>query len=380
MRGSLKERSPGHWAIILDIHDPQTGKRRRKWHAFRGSKKEARIECSRLISEMAAGAYVEHDKKSLNEFLDTWERDWMATNVSPKTGERYSQLLRTCVRPYLGNKRMQLIRAEDLNRLYAQLHERLAARTVRHTHRLLHRIFGHATKWGNIKRNVVALVDAPKVPPSEAAVLQTAEIPQMFAALRGRIYFPLAVVALGTGMRRGELLALRWSDVDLDAGRIAVERSLEQTDKHGLRIKAPKSARSRRSISLSPAVVSELRTHWKAQQEQRLALGLGKSPADALVFAKYDGAPLVPNQFTHAFVKALKAAGLPHVTLHTLRHTHASQLIASGMDILTVSRRLGHASPTITLSVYGHLLTSEDRAADIMQGVFAAAGIGQYNA
>jgi integrase len=88
----------------------------------------------------------------------------------------------------------------------------------------------------------------------------------------------------------------------------------------------------------------------------------------------------VPNQFTHAFVKALKAAGLPHVTLHTLRHTHASQLIASGMDILTVSRRLGHASPTITLSVYGHLLTSEDRAADIMQGVFAAAGIGQYNA
>jgi integrase len=126
--------------------------------------------------------------------------------------------------------------------------------------------------------------------------------------------------------------------------------------------------------------VSELRAHWKAQREQRLSLGLGKAPADALVFAKYDGAPLVPNQFTHIFARALKAGGLPHVTLHTLRHTHASQLIASGMDILTISRRLGHASPTITLSVYGHLLTSEDRAADIMQGVFAAAGIGQYNA
>jgi integrase len=264
-----------------------------------------------------------------------------------------------------------------LNRLYAHLHERLAGRTVRHTHRLLHRIFSHATKWGNIKRNVVALVDAPKVPPSEAAVLQSAEIPRMFAALRGRIFFPLAVVALGTGMRRGELLALRWSDVDLDVGRIQVERSLEQTDKHGLRIKTPKSARGRRTISLSPAVVSELRAHWKAQQEQRLALGLGKSPADALVFAKYDGAPLVPNQFTHAFVKALKAAGLPHVTLHTLRHTHASQLIASGMDILTVSRRLGHSSAAITLTVYGHLLSPEDRAADIMQGVFTSAGVGE---
>jgi hypothetical protein len=138
VKGSLKERSPGHWAIILDINDPQTGKRRRKWHSFKGTKKEARIECSRLITEMAAGAYVEHDKKSLNEFLDTWERDWMATNVSPKTGERYAQLLRTCVRPHLGNKRMQSIRAEDLNQLYAELHERLAARTVRHVHRLLH--------------------------------------------------------------------------------------------------------------------------------------------------------------------------------------------------------------------------------------------------
>jgi integrase len=377
MKGHLKERSPGRWAIILDIHDPQTGKRRRKWHSFKGTKKEARIECSRLITEMDAGAYVEHDKKSLYEFLDTWERDWMTTNVSPKTGERYSQLLRTCVRPYLGNKRMQAIRAEDLNRLYGQLHERLAARTVRHIHRLLHRVFGHATKWGNIKRNVVALVDAPKVAPTEAAVLQAAEIPQMFAALRGRIFFPLAVVALGTGMRRGELLALRWSDADLDVGRIQVERSLEQTDKHGLRIKAPKSARGRRSISLSPAVVAELRAHWKAQQEQRLALGLGKSPADALVFAKYDGAPLVPNQFTHAFAKALKAAGLPHVTLHTLRHTHASQLITSGMDILTVSRRLGHSSAAITLTVYGHLLSPEDRAADIMQSVFASAGVGE---
>ena len=107
MKGHLKERSPRHWAIILDVRDPRTGKRRRKWHSFKGTKKEARIECSRLITEMDAGVYVEHDKKSLNEFLDTWERDWMTTNVSPKTGERYSELLRAYVRPTLGKKPMQ---------------------------------------------------------------------------------------------------------------------------------------------------------------------------------------------------------------------------------------------------------------------------------
>src|SRR5262249_25565629 len=155
------------------------------------------------------------------------------------------------------------------------LHEKIAPRTIKHVHTLLRRVFGHAVKWGNIKRNVISLVDPPKVPPTEAAVLQATEIPQMFAALRAHDFYSIAVLALGTGMRRGELLALRWQDVDLDGSALRVERSLEQTRK-GLRFKSPKSAHGRRTISLAPAVVSELRAHWRAQQEQRLALGLGK--------------------------------------------------------------------------------------------------------
>jgi integrase len=278
-----------------------------------------------MESGSANGGYVEHHKRSLNEFLDAWERDWMATNVNPKTGQRYSELLRVHVRPHLAHKRLQSIGAGDLNTLYRQLYETLAPRTVRHVHRLLHLIFGHATKWGDIKRNVVALVDSPKVPATEAAVLQTAEIPQMFTALRGHAFYPLAVVALGTGMRRGELCALRWQDVDLECGVINVERSLEQTRK-GLRIKPPKSAKGKRSISLAPAVVTELRLHWKAQQEQRLALGVGKSPTDALVFGNYDGTPFKPDQLSGQFARAME---------------------------------------------------SQDRAADIVQGIFTGAGIGQ---
>jgi integrase len=377
MKGHLKERSPGHWAIILDINDPQTGKRRRKWHSFKGTKKEARIECARLITEMKDGAYVETDRTSLNDFCDRWERDWAATNVSPKTSERYSHLLKH-IRPTLGAKPMQAIRAQDLNALYTSLHDKLAPRTIGHLHRLLHLVFGHATKWGNIKRNVVALVNAPKVPPTEAAVLQLAEIPQMFDTVRGRGYslYPIAVVALGTGMRRGELCALRWQDVNLDAATLRVERSLEQTRKSGLRFKEPKSKRGRRNISLSPAVVAELRKHWATQQEQRLSLGLGGSPPDGLVFADWDGSPFAPDRLSDNFADTMEAAGLPHVTLHTLRHTHASQLIRSGVDILTVSRRLGHATATVTLNVYGHLITTEDKAAEITQQMFTNAGIG----
>src|SRR5690348_10421565 len=132
---------------------------------------------------MTAGAYVETGKKALNDFLDRWERDWMARNVSPKTAERYWEWLRTHICPAVGEKRLQRIRAEDLNKLYADLHLKLAPRTIKHVHRLLHRVLGHAAKWGNIKRNVASLVDAPKAPATEAPALQLAEIPKMFEVL-----------------------------------------------------------------------------------------------------------------------------------------------------------------------------------------------------
>jgi len=232
MKGHIRERSPGHWAIILDVPG-EDGKRRRKWQAFKGTKRESQAECARLITELKAGAYVEQHRQTLNDFLDRWERDWAATNVSPKTNERYSELLRTHVRPHIGAKPIQSIRVEDLNRLYSDLHQKIAPRTVKHIHRLLHRVLGHATKWGTVKRNVVALVDAPKVQATEAPALQLSEIPTMLTGLRGRVLYPIAVVALGTGMRRGELCALRWQDVDLDAASLRVERSLEETRKGG---------------------------------------------------------------------------------------------------------------------------------------------------
>jgi integrase len=372
MRGHLRERSPGHWAIVLDVTDAD-GKRRRKWHAFKGSKRQAQAECAKLITEMKSGVYIEHHKETLDAFLDRWH-DWATTNLAPKTCERYFDLLRLHVRPQLGAKAIQMIRAEDVNALYAALHRKLAPRTIRHIHRTLTRAFGHATKWGVVKRNVVAMVDVPKVPMTEAAALQLAEIPKMFAGLRGKPLYSIAVIGLGTGLRRGELLALRWQDIDLEAGSLRVERSLEQT-RAGLRFKTPKTARSRRTIWLSPAVVSELRGIWRMQQEQRLALGLGKLPADSLVFMNRDGGPKRPDNVSGDFGTAMKAIGLPHINLHSLRHTHASQLIASGMDVLTISRRLGHNSATVTLNTYGHLPTPNDRAAGVIQAMLTNAGI-----
>jgi integrase len=138
-------------------------------------------------------------------------------------------------------------------------------------------------------------------------------------------------------------------------------------------MKAPKTRHGRRAVSLAPATVAVLREHRRAQQETRLALGLGKAPADGLVFANWDGAIRSPHWLTQAWRKAMKAAGIK-ATFHSLRHTHASTLIASGLDVLTISRRLGHGSPVITLAVYGHLFKQiDDRAATIMEAALTGA-------
>ena len=161
--------------------------------------------------------------------------------------------------------------------------------------------------------------------------------------------------ALGDVVGRGELLALRWNpDIDLDSGTLTVARSLEQTKAIGLRFKGPKTKYGRRTIALPASAVAELHAHRKAQLELRVAAGLGKAPDDALVFGHYTGEPRSPNATTKEWIRLVTDLKLPNVTLHALRHTHASQLIAAGTDVVTVSRRLGHGSPAITLKVYAH--------------------------
>jgi integrase len=367
MRGHLRERSPGHWAIILDVQGE--GGRRRKWHSFKGTKREAQKRCAELITELSHGTYVEASKQTVAAYFEEWLRDWAPAKAGPKTLEGYELYVRY-ITTALGDRPMQQIRGGDLNRLYLDLRERgLSPRTVKHTHVLARRVFGHAFKQSDIKVDPSTKVDAPKVPPKEAAVLRSEEIPIMLDGLRGTTFYSIAVVALGTGMRRGELCGLQWQDVDLDGGKLEVRQSLEQTRKGGLRMKEPKSARGRRPISLAPSVVACLQAHRREQLELRMKLGMGKPPQDALVFATYEGKPRTPNNLSTKFGLAMVRAGLPHVGLHTLRHTHASMLMRIGVDILTISRRLGHSSAAITLNVYGHLMSSQDQAADIIESI-----------
>ena len=211
MKGHIRERSPGRWAIVLDVADRTTGKRKRRWHSFKGTKREAQLERARLIAEIASGAYVELSKRTFTQYFEAWHRDWAPMKAGPKCLERYGQLGKHLI-VAIGTTPLQQVRGGDLYRAYREAAAKgLADRTVREVHKLARRVFGHALKQGDIKRDPSRETDAPKVAPKEAAVLRAEEIPAMLTGLQG-IMHTIAVVALGTGMRRGELCALRWQD------------------------------------------------------------------------------------------------------------------------------------------------------------------------
>jgi integrase len=206
------------------------------------------------------------------------------------------------------------------------------------------------------------MVRPPKVDAEEVAILTADQIGEVLTKIAGHRLLPIVAVAIGAGLRRGEICALRWGDVGLDAGSLRVERAMEQT-RAGLRVKEPKTRHGRRAIALPGFVVDALLARRREQGEQRLALGLGRPGSSDLVFTLPDGSPWGPDYLSRCWRHATLALGLPQVGLHALRHSHASALIAAGVDPLTISRRLGHGTPAFTLATYGHFFSNTDTAA-----------------
>jgi integrase len=377
MTGHIRRRGERSWELKYDVGTDASGRRKTRYASFKGSKREAAIELAKLISQNASGDGIDPSRATVSDFLDRWERDWATANVGLKTLERYKQLLRLYVRPYLGATRLQKLQAVHLNELYSTLLRSggqdgrpLSARSVQHVHRVTHRALGHAVTWGLVSQNAASRVTPPPVPDQEIKILTEEQIGAVLRHLQGRTLRPIVSVSLGTGARRGEVLALRWKDIDFHKGTLRIERSLEET-KGSLRFKAPKTKHGRRTVAISRWLMAELKSHRARQDERRLALGVGRSQDDSLVFPRWDGQPRSPSRFSQDFASAMDALKID-CTLHGLRHTHVSQLIASGLDVLTISRRIGHASPAITLNVYSHMFSNTDnRAAEIMDATFA---------
>lgn len=372
MKGHIRERSPGKWAIVIELKDPETGQRRRKWHTFHTTKKrEAQDECNRLLAELRGGSYVEPSKITVSQHLESW-LEHVKSQVTPRTHERYSELVRKNIAPLIGNVHLTKLRPVQISDAYAKALASgrrdgkggLAPSTVVYMHRIIKHALAQAVRWGMIVRNPADAVTPPKI---ERATLTTYDMPQtaeLLDVVRGtRLHVPI-MLAVMCGLRRGEIVALRWRNVDFQTGSLAIVESAEQT-KEGVRYKPPKSGKGRR-VALSASVADELRSHKIRQAEELLRLGIRQDDS-AFVYAQEDGAPIQPRSLTQAWMKAISATELPRIRFHDLRHAHATHLLASGVHPKVASERLGHSRVGVTLDLYSHVLPGmqEDAASRV---------------
>jgi integrase len=363
VRGSIVRRGARSWRIKYDL--PGTTERQTRYVTIRGKRQDAERELARLIGAVHDGTNVEQSKVTVADYL----RSWLGGlhGLAGKTRQEYRRLITRLVIPHLGNHELQRLRPANIADWHTKLlasggknGRPLSARTVGHAHHVLHTALERAVGTELIARNVAHAISPPKIAPTEIAALRADEIAPVLAALKSHKLEAIAVLALSTGARRGEILGLRWGDIDLIAGTIRIARSLEQTVADGLKFKQPKTARGVRTISLPASAVEALQAHRRRQLEQRVALGQGKPSADTLVFSTIDGEPMSPNGLSRDWGDFVRARGLPLVSFHGLRHSHVSALIASGVDPLTISRRIGHANVSTTTNVYGHLFKQTD--------------------
>ena len=284
---------------------------------------------------------------------------------------QYRQLIDNQIVPHLGNIPLQKLKPAHIAEWHAALIKGgakdggpLAAGTVQQSHRVLHKALEDATRHETLTRNPASVVSPPRDLGKEVEILAAGEAKELLVKISTiPSIYPQIVVLLATGMRRGELMGMQWGDIDMVAGKLQISRAVEKTEARGLRLKSPKTRHGRRTISLPAGAVEVLRKHRQAQLELRIALGLGKMPADAFVFGTEDGKVRDPDKLTQEWQRLTTKLGIRHVTLHALRHSHASALIAGGFDVVTVSRRLGHASSVTTLGVYAHLFDRGDEHA-----------------
>ena len=347
----------------------------RKQHtkSFR-TKKEAQQFLTDTMAAIRGGVFSEPTKVTLGEFL--LER-WLPTKkmaVRVSTYASYRGLVERHVIPALGHVQIQQLTADRLDRFYADLVAHgLATKTIRNIHVLLHRALTDAVRKSLVPRNVADASDPPKLNRADREEMKTwtpEQLREFFAGIATHRLAAAYILAATTGMRRGEVLGVRWRDIDFKARRLHVQQTV-LTVEYQIIIGRPKTLRGERKIALDDQTIQVLQSHRAAQRREKQLLGDGYQD-HGLVFAREDGTPVHPDYFSQTFDRTVRRLGLPKIRLHDLRHTHATLGLAAGVHVKVISDRLGHATTSFTQDVYMHAIPAveEDAADQIAHIVF----------
>ncbi len=360
--GSITKRKDGRWWGRYTV---QTANGARQKAVYGKTRAEAAEKLTKAMSDRDGGLLFDAGNLKLGEYLDAW-LPGVRDTVRPRTFERYEQIVRDHLKPPLGRVRMKSLTPAHVRQLYREkLDEGLSPRTVQYVHTTLHKALKQAVMDGLVPRNVTEAVKSPKPVRKEVRPLTSDQARTFLETVQGDPHEALYVVALHCGLRQGELLGLRWEDVDLEARSLSVRRTLSIT-KDGPTFAAPKTAKSRRNVRITNRAADALKTHRKNQNEERLRMGTGWSDR-GLVFPGEKGQPLRHNTLTVKFKKLLARADLPSIRFHDLRHTCATMHLKMGSHPKKVQELLGHATIAITLDTYSHVLPGMgDELADAM--------------
>lgn len=366
MRGHLYRRGET-WTYVIDVSRDGSGRRRQRSKGGYRTRREAETALHAALNALRQGVYLEPTKLTVAEFLrDLW-LPAVRGPLRPTTYSSYEVHVRCYLVPAFGDRKLQELTPPMINTLYAELitgwrgRRALGPATVRRVHATLHRALRDAVRWQLVARNVASAANPPRAPRPRMKVWTASELQTFLGATKTDRNRTLWLFYVLTGVRRGEALALQWSDVDLVAATATIRRSLVPVD-HRLVFGEPKTDKGRRRISLDGQLVAALRAHHRDQAKERLLVGCAFDDQD-LVFCHPGGSPLRPEQVSRWFSSLARRSGVPPVRLHDLRHLHATLALSAGVAPRVLADRLGHSSTAMTTDIYQHVLPDLDRDA-----------------
>jgi integrase len=367
-----RNRKNNRWYVLIDVPGGPDGKRRRRGVGGFKTKRDAKAAEAEALRRIRDGVFVEPSRLTLGAYLTRMWLPSMVSQVRATTLGGYRHNVRAYIVPRLGHVPLQRLTTARVGALYGELVDSgghdgrpLSPKTVRYVHTTLRRALRDAVADGLVARNVAAQARAPRARRVELHTWTAVQVGTFLASVREDRLYPAWLLLATLGIRRGELLGLRWMDVDLTTGRIAIRHTLVMVDGKPA-MAEPKTAKGRRSLTLEPVVLDALRAHRTRQAAERLAWGADYTDS-GLVITTEDGRPMHPETLSGLFVRQAKQAGLPQIRLHDLRHSVASILLARGVHPKVVSELLGHATIALTLDTYSHVIPSlQQEAADVV--------------
>ena len=369
MRDGLVKRGTT-WSYVVRARDPETGRPKPRWVGGFKSRAAAKAARDEARHDLHTGSYVPPQDLTVAEYLRRWVQGH-AVELKPSTAASYRANIERYLIPAMGHERLQELSPDRISVVLRNLYERggtngapLSPRTVEFARAVLRRAMQDAVLARHIKVNPVVGTKRPRVAKPKHTTWTGQQLAGFLEHITDHRLAPLFGLAAATGMRRGEVLALRWSDVDLDNAVLLVERSVH-VGTGGRSYSAPKN-HERRRVSLDPRTVASLKAWRKVQAADRLAWAGAWQDSEGLLFTREDGTPVPPDYVSKVFGVLQAGAGLPRVTLHELRHTHATVLLRDGVPVHVVAKRLGHRDPSVTLNVYADVIPDDDgRAVDV---------------